>query len=114
MSRVLDWITDNLPAVAVGVAVPIATYAAVRRQRSGHVSSSEASDLWKESGEIRRELRADIAALSERVRGLTLENEQLRREVHSIRVQNEGLRAQCSRCMQALRDAGLGSDDAPG
>jgi hypothetical protein len=100
---VADWLAGNFPAVLAGVAVPAVTFAAVRRQRSGQVSSSEATDLWRESGEIRRELRGEIAAVNERVRVLTIENEQLRRDMHALRAENETLRAQCARCALVLR-----------
>jgi predicted RNase H-like nuclease (RuvC/YqgF family) len=103
------WLAHNLPTVLAGVAVPAITYAAVRRQRSGHVSSSEAADLWRESGEIRRELRTEINQVYERVRGLTAENEELRREVSVLRTENETLRAQCTECIQALQRINPGS-----
>jgi predicted metal-dependent hydrolase len=39
------------------------TWAAVRRQRSGRVDTSEAKDLWDESKAIREELRAESSSL---------------------------------------------------
>lgn len=55
--------TAIIVAIVAAVASPVATYVVVRRQRSGKVATSEASELWKESGTIRAELYSEVNRL---------------------------------------------------
>jgi chromosome segregation ATPase len=56
-----------LSAVIAAALGAVGTWAAVRRQRSGSVETSEAKDLWDESKAIREELRNESAALRTRL-----------------------------------------------
>lgn len=54
-----------LIGLAGSVCGAVALVLTVWRQRSGHVATSEAKDLWAESTNIRVELRAELADLRE-------------------------------------------------
>lgn len=56
-----------LSAVIAAALGALGTWAAVRRQRSGSVETSEAQDLWTESKAIREELRNELTALRTRL-----------------------------------------------
>jgi uncharacterized coiled-coil DUF342 family protein len=56
-----------LSAVLAAALGAVGTWAAVRRQRSGSVETSEAADLWTESKAIREELRKEANALRTRL-----------------------------------------------
>jgi chromosome segregation ATPase len=56
-----------LSTVLAAALAGFGTWAAVRRQRSGDVETSEAKDLWDESKSIREELRTEANALRTRL-----------------------------------------------
>ena len=100
-AAVQTWLTPLL-----AVAVPVCTFAAVRWQRSGKVSSSEAADLWMESREIRRDLREDYRQIREELAGMRAENDSMRAEMTSLQLARAD-------CLERLAAAGLLRQDPP-
>lgn len=82
---------DNLLIALVGAMSAITAGAVAwftaRKRMGGTVRSSEAIDLWKESGEIRRELRVQIKELFDRQEELELEAETCRSTLKTIQDQ---------------------------
>jgi hypothetical protein len=74
----------------LGVALTgLISFLIASRRMSGRIATTEAADLWKESGDIRRELSKQleyandrIGFLSERVAQLEEENRRLRRQLN--------------------------------
>jgi predicted nucleic acid-binding Zn-ribbon protein len=80
-----------LVAILVATVGPLLTYLVASRKLSGKIGTSEASDLWAESGKIRDDYRARIdtanvrqAELESRVARLEGENNTLVRENISL------------------------------
>lgn len=76
------------------------------RVKSGKIATSEATQLWQESGNMRKELKEEIIALKEELRILKAENVSLREEnvkwrqrfddmqeaLDKVKIENTGLR----------------------
>jgi hypothetical protein len=73
-----------LGAVGVGVTA-LGTYLVARRQASGDVGTSDAATLWKESQEMRRELRDEVIRLRADVTRLELEIHRQSQEIRKLR-----------------------------
>jgi septal ring factor EnvC (AmiA/AmiB activator) len=92
-----------LLSILAAILVPLGTYFAVVRRLSGKIGTSEASDLWKESSDIRADYRSQIdreaqrtLALEERVSKLEERNNELRTENADLRRQVGDLQATIS------------------
>lgn len=57
-------------ALVAALGAPVLTYIVAVRKLSGKIATSEAADLWAESGKIRLEYREQIATLTGRCRRL--------------------------------------------
>lgn len=78
-----------MPTVsALGAAAATAFGAAAvgRRQRSGRVQTSEASDLWRESSALRQELYQQVTALRGQLDDLREENIALQEALAAMRL----------------------------
>lgn len=71
--------------IGSSILVALITYFVARRRGSGRVITSEATDLWKESAALRKDLYNEVTAL--------------RRELTSVR----GAHAECESRLAALR-----------
>lgn len=81
-----------LIAIVVAVIAPLGTYLIAARRFSGKINTTEAQELWKESGKIREwsQQRIDaqdikIAKLETRIDGLFREKAVLTQEVITLR-----------------------------
>ena len=98
MIAAVPYTLRNLIPLVVALAVPVGTWLAVRRRLNGQVTTSDAADLWRESGEIRREQREVERQLREEIR-------QLHAECHQLRVDFRVVVAARDDCMQRLEAA---------
>jgi hypothetical protein len=113
----------NAPLIAAVIAAtvgPLLAYIAATRKLSGKIATSEAADLWAESGKIREDYRnrlghADLraAALEERVARLEHRNSELAREnfdqarrIDTLERENAALKAQIARLETELAKKG--------
>lgn len=69
-------------ALIAALAAPVATYIIAARRFSGKIQTTEASDLWAESRDIRKWSRERIEQLERRVDHLEDENRKLRRRLN--------------------------------
>ena len=60
------WAQVVLAAIALGG--PLLAYLGAVRKTSGRIRASDASDLWEEAGNIRRECAERVRVLEERLR----------------------------------------------
>ena len=67
-------------------------FLADKRLKSGRIESSEAQELWAESGKIRSYLQDELKGLRTRLAELEDENQQLRTELAGLRIENAELR----------------------
>lgn len=95
-----------LVAIVAALGAPLATYLVAARRLSGKIGNSEATQLWEESRNIRKEYAARITELNRLVREcqrrverletnnyeLERENEELRRRVEALTQENSVLR----------------------
>lgn len=70
-----EWTQIVVALVALGG--PFLAYLLAVRKTSGRIRASDASDLWEEAGNIRRECAERVRALEARVRELEAENARL-------------------------------------
>lgn len=71
----------------------IAGYMALRRKRSGVVSTTDADALWAESGSMRRDLQTEIARLREEIQQERHERERLLALIDQLRTELDAERA---------------------
>ena len=78
---------------AAAVVGGLTTYLLGKRRASGNIETSEASALWKESQEMRRELREELVALRGTVEEQDREIQRLRERVALLErtLQTEGI-----------------------
>lgn len=108
---------DPMVIFVLSLVGPLVTYLIAARQFSGKIATSDASELWRESKEIRdwgttriAELSATVEILERRVTKceqqnhvLLRENEDLGRQVRTQTATIEDLRAEIVRLREALR-----------
>lgn len=106
-----DVLFPALAAIATGGGASLLTYLSVRLGKSGRINSSEADDLWKESGAIRRELREQVRALEarcaeneEEIIRLRAENAELKHELLTVRAENAALSVEVGRLTQENKE----------
>lgn len=58
---------ESAAVILAALMAPLVTYLVARRQRSGKVITTEATQLWAESTQMRKELRDTVMRLEERV-----------------------------------------------
>jgi predicted RNase H-like nuclease (RuvC/YqgF family) len=110
-------------ALVVGLASalisPLIAYVVATRRLSGKVSTSEASELWKESSSIRedyrdrlrysdeqlRRLESRISALEESNNELREENHRLRKTCEALTRENEALHEQVNGIQKKVNGA---------
>lgn len=63
----------------------LVTYLVARRHSSGQIGTSDAATLWKESQEMRKELRDEVLLLRTDVSGLREEIRSLKQEIDRLR-----------------------------
>ena len=73
-----EWTQVVVAVLALGG--PFLAYLLAVRKTSGRIRSSDASELWEEAGNIRRECAERVRALEDRVRELENINLTLREE----------------------------------
>jgi septal ring factor EnvC (AmiA/AmiB activator) len=105
-------------AVLAVIFAPLVAYIAASRKLSGKIGTSEASDLWTESKNIRddyrtridqanmrqAELEARVAKLESQNNDLTRENLQLRNRIDVLERENAELKEQIADLLKKLRD----------
>lgn len=91
-----DSITPALGGVLVAIITGVVAWLVARRTTSGSIRTSEATILWNEAQEVRKELREENRVLKVRVKALEDENESktdrikaLEHEVAELRKQRE-------------------------
>lgn len=108
---------DPAAILAVSLVGPLITYLVATRRFSGKISSSDATELWRESKEIRdwgtsriAELNATVGTLEQRITKcerqndvLLRENDELRRQIRLQASIIEDCRAEVVRLKEALR-----------
>lgn len=73
-----EWAQVVVAALALGG--PFLAYLLAVRKTSGRIRASDASELWEEAGNIRRECAERVRALEDRVSELETMNFKLREE----------------------------------
>lgn len=80
-------------AAALGCLITaIGAYAIARRTTSGKIGTSDAAQLWLESGNLRRELRDEVVALRLEVIYLKKQIRELERELEELRRKFNGVK----------------------
>lgn len=82
-----------LAAVGVGV-TGLVTWLVARRQTSGSVATSDASQLWQEGQSIRADMRTEIVGLRAELAASRKETAELRIELAATRGETRALRAE--------------------
>jgi peptidoglycan hydrolase CwlO-like protein len=76
-------VAASLTVVAAALAT-LGTYMVARRRTSGQIATSDAATLWKESQQMRKELRDEVLVLRVEVLGLRTEIKELKAEIHRL------------------------------
>jgi predicted nucleic acid-binding Zn-ribbon protein len=84
-AQVLQILVGALAVIVVGAIAAYGTYWVARRQSSGTIKTSDASDLWAESQAMRAELRTEVIGLREEIVVLNKELRDLRVEMRALR-----------------------------
>lgn len=72
--------------IAVAVIAALGTYLVARRKSSGQIATSEASTLWSQAQEMRKELRDEIVKLRTDLTTEQGENADCRKQLNKLRV----------------------------
>lgn len=93
--------TLSVATLVVGVlsviAAPLVAYIVATRRLSGKISTSEASELWKESTAIRHDYRDRLRFADDHLRELEGRVRALEKENTTLQQENERLRAKVER-----------------
>lgn len=92
------WLTPTLSVLGAGLVTLLATYINSKRQRSGRIQTSEASELWKESSTLRQELFSQVSALRDELTALRDKNVVLQENLAAMRLLHED----CERKLNAI------------
>lgn len=96
----MDYALTSLIASAV---TAMLSYLIARRRSSGSVATSEAAELWAESGRLRSEMRTRIADLEGQLQESRLANEGLREINRQLTEANSGLRDHVEHLLEVNR-----------
>ena len=78
--------------IIVAVVGPLGAYLVAARRMSGQVKTSDASDLWREAGEMRSEYRTQLGEANAKIIGLEAQITALRNTVIELQGTIEKLR----------------------
>ena len=88
--------------VAVALVTAFGAYLASVRKLSGKIGTSEASDLWEESADIRKDYRAQLLMEQQRTARLEQRVDKLEDVNNLLMLDNRDLRAQLNDCQRVL------------
>lgn len=96
-----------LPALLGGgalgaIAAALISYLTVRRQRSGHITTSEAETLWAESRAIREQQRSENEALRHELTAVNALREQEHQDVLALHERYGALEEAHRQCKEDL------------
>ena len=88
--------------VVVALVTAFGAYLASVRKLSGKIGTSEASDLWEESADIRKDYRAQLLMEQQRTARLEQRVDKLEDVNNLLMLDNRDLRAQLNDCQRVL------------
>jgi hypothetical protein len=90
--------------IVVAVVAPIGAYLLAARKMSGKVSTSDATQLWKEAGAIRDDYRGQLQLADARVQNLEVRIGRLEDQNDLLANDNRALRIKVSELERELRN----------
>ena len=88
--------------VAVALVTAFGAYLASVRKLSGKIGTSEASDLWEESADIRKDYRAQLLMEQQRTARLEQRVDKLEDVNNLLTLDNRDLRTRLDECQRVL------------
>lgn len=85
MPSSLATIIAAIIGISVAAASAVSAYAIARRRMGGRIDTTDAATLWKESQDMRRELRDELVSAREEVEHLRSELGACRKELENLR-----------------------------
>lgn len=103
----MDWAI--VVPIVIALIAPVATYFVAARRLSGRIETSEATDLWQESANIREDYRQQLGYAGERLRemekrvaGVEASNNDLRRQNYELKDEVRTLKWTGDECKESI------------